>query len=133
MADNNAGVMMEVIEKGLPRAMGAEAFKTLRQEFGNAPIGESIVATLVAKTWGKSVNLNCFFHQEATGNKFMISVFREHAGQRYTDRAGDVDFSVAGNEGSIYELTIRKSSRSKFPALISAKLVEAKALDCEVT
>lgn len=75
------------------------------------------------KSFGRSVNLICYFTDELTGANFTISVFKDTG--TYAPVDGSIDFSLTGIVGNKYYLKISKKDGYKFPTLVAArKLLE---------
>ncbi|MAE68803.1 hypothetical protein CL635_03290 [bacterium] len=106
------------------RAAGADEARVLRSYYSDpAPIGDGIIATLKGKSWGRAVNLICYFTDEKTGANFSISVFRSRKdGESYCADDQNVDFSEPNIVGKSFKLDIQKSPRAKFPKLTAAKV-----------
>ena len=84
-----------------------------------APDGQW-VGQLVAKAWGQSVNLVCFFKHMETGEIHRCVAFR-NSEKQYTPKDGVVDFSEEGIEGRVYLLKTGLNSKGN-PAWHSASL-----------
>lgn len=78
---------------------------------------------LLAKSWGKSVNLICYFKDMVTLEKYKISAFKSRKATGYRPKDEQIDFSEADIEGRVYELTTGKNKMGN-PAWISAKWLE---------
>jgi hypothetical protein len=88
------------------------------------PTGEWI-GRLNAKSWGKSMSVICYFEDVVTGDLYRLTAFRSRNDPAiYTPRDGNVDFSEAGIEGRIYNLTSGLNSKEK-PCWDSATLVDS--------
>jgi hypothetical protein len=85
------------------------------------PMGEW-TGKLLAKCWGNSHNLICFFEDVATGNKYKLSVF-SNEGTVYRPKDDGIDFSAPGLEGQIYLIETRLSAKNN-PAWLAASLIE---------
>ncbi|MHB1247844.1 MAG: hypothetical protein ACYCZL_00280 [Polaromonas sp.] len=85
------------------------------------PMGEW-TGKLLAKCWGNSRNLICFFEDVATGNKYKLSVF-SNEGTRYRPKDDGIDFSEPGIEGQDYVIETALSSKGN-PAWLTATLIE---------
>lgn len=123
----------EIIQKitgngGIARAMGVGASRDEGLAFDykfELPEGPWR-ARLVAKSWGKSVNLMCYFEDVETLEKYKISAFRSRKASGYRANDEGIDFSQAGIEGCVYDLVTGKNKRGN-PAWLSAKLVKNQA------
>ncbi|MHB1280031.1 MAG: hypothetical protein ACYCYL_02180 [Acidithiobacillus sp.] len=85
------------------------------------PMGEW-TGKLVAKCWGNSRNLICFFEDVATGKQYKLSAF-SNEGTRYCPKDDGIDFSESGIEGLNYLIETALSSKGN-PAWLAATLIE---------
>lgn len=84
-------------------------------------VGE-FIGTLDYKKWGKSINLWCFFTLD-DGKKIKLSCFRSRDGKKiYSAKDEKYDFSVVGNEGNKFKLTIKQTSKDTV-AFVAAELI----------
>jgi hypothetical protein len=103
---------VKVIESPPSRALGQAARKQLLEEYSDVVGAHSYSARLDYKAWGKTSSLWCFFTLTGSGKKIAVNCFRSRRdGRTYGPRDDSVDFSVAGNEGQLYDihLTLSKS------------------------
>ena len=75
------------------------------------PIGQW-TGKLIAKCWGKGMNIICFFEDVATGKKYQLSAWR-HEENVYRPKDNGIDFSEAGINGRTYLIETRLSSKGK--------------------
>ena len=69
-------------------------------------------AVLHFKVWGKKWNLQCYFQNIRTGERFILSAFCGST-KRYTPRDKDIDFSESGIEHGLYEVITAPNSKGK--------------------
>lgn len=78
------------------------------------------------KAWGKTCSLWCYFTvvgSSAKDARLAVNCFRSWIIERtYGPRDSSVDFSIKGNEGTIYEVDVTLS-KSGFMNLKTAKVV----------
>lgn len=88
------------------------------------PAGEW-VGRLNAKSWGKSMSVICYFEDVSTGALYRLTAFRSRNNRAiYTPRDENIDFSEAGIEGRIYNLTSGLNSK-EMPCWYSASLADS--------
>lgn len=89
-------------------------------DYRNLLVGE-IEARLDFKIWNKGSALSLHFTDLKSNRAFKIGVFKNKNADIYSDRAGNIDFSAAGINGSVYKIEIVNSGASNF-AIKTAKL-----------
>lgn len=82
-------------------------------------------AKLIAKSWGKSSNLICYFEETITLDKYKISAFKNRTVGGYRPNDGEIDFGVAGIEGNVYKLVTGKNKKGN-PFWLSANEIPSK-------
>lgn len=92
-------------------------------EFDYMPPMGQWTGKLIAKCWGMSYNLICFFEDVHTGEKCQLSAYR-HEGILYCPKDDGIDFSQKGIKGQTYLIGTRLSSKGK-PVWLSASLIDA--------
>lgn len=106
--------------------MRAYGFQSAKEAFAHCqpvPVGKWS-GRLVFKSWGKSVNLHCFFEHADTLELHAISAFRVRGGgRRYTPKDGAIDFSEPGIEGGLYTLDVALNGKGN-PAWLSAEVAQ---------
>lgn len=88
------------------------------------------------KVWGKKCNLQCYFQDIRTGDKFILNAFSSSTRQ-YTPLDKRVNFSEPGNENGLYGLITAPDSKGnivwKHAFLLlppeRRELIEARILD----
>lgn len=92
----------------------------------NPPVGEW-TGRLLAKCWGKSMNLICFFEDEVAQKKYQLIVYRNREdGKRYCPQDGKIDFAEKGIEGKEYFIEIGLNSKGN-PKWTHASLIDVNA------
>lgn len=103
------------------RASPRRDLEYLEQAHVPCPDGEW-TGKLVGKSWGKSVNIICYFEDLATGSIHRCIGFRSRDSKKiYGARDFVVDFSEPGIEGRVYNLKTTINSKGN-PAWLSARL-----------
>lgn len=89
-------------------------------DYRNLSVGE-VEARLDFKIWNKGSALSLHFTDLRSNRTFKIGVFKSKDADIYSDRAGNIDFSATGINGSVYKIEIVTSGASNF-AIKTAKL-----------
>lgn len=89
------------------------------------PVGEWL-GRLLAKCWGNSMELVCFFEDEVANKKYKLSVYRNSDGKRYCPKDAGIDFSEKGIEGQEYFIEIGLNSKGN-PTWTHASLIDVNA------
>lgn len=82
------------------------------QEYSFAKEAMTTEALLDFKVWGKKWNLQCYFQNIRTGEKFILNAFCGSTKQ-YTPRDKSIDFSEPGIENGLYQVTTAPNSKDK--------------------
>lgn len=93
--------------------------------FKDLPVGD-IQVRLDLKLWGKHTNLQLYFTEVETGNKYTIAVFKpfnldEFDG--YCDRDQNIDFSQPYLNGRLYNFNIRKTKNGYYNLMTASEIV----------
>ena len=70
--------------------------------------------------WGLSTNLFCYFTDEATGQKYRLSVFHRQCYQPYKDGPNFAHEPIGGR----FEITTGKSKKSGLPTFLTARKLD---------
>ena len=102
----------------MTRAMGLNEARDAGFNTATLPPNGEWTGKLVAKAWGKAVNLLCFFENLESGEIHRCIAFRTDD-TRYTPRDKGIDFSEEGIEGQTFLLNTGLNGKGK-PAWHSA-------------
>lgn len=125
---NKYGEVLDIVKSDEVDARRAITYKQAMEvglpvkdyEYKGLPLG-AIKVQLDFKMWGKFDNLELFFTELDTGKKFKISVYRDkNDNNRFTDRAGAIDFSESYINGDLFSFEIATTAKGNF-SLKSAK------------
>jgi len=108
------------------RALGSSVCKELAAIYSDTVGKGTYQVRLDHKAWGKASSLWCYFTVVDPGAKearLAVNCFRSRIDQKtYGPRDDSVDFSIKGNEGTVYEVDVTLS-KSGFMNLKTAKVV----------
>ncbi len=115
MEAKKAMTMAQAIESGLFSACDP-----------NPPEGDW-TGRLLAKCWGKSMNLICFFEDEVANKKYKLTAYRSRDDERrYCPKDAGIDFSEKGIEGQEYFIETELNSKGNL-TWIHASIIDVNA------
>ena len=116
-------IQYETGSGGIARGMGQTASRDtgLAFDYKFDLLEGEWVGRLIAKSWGKSSNLLCYFEDVQTLEKYKISAFKSRKSTGYRPADEVIDFGVAGIEGNVYKMVTGKNKKGN-PAWKSAVL-----------